>query len=212
LYHGIFVDDPGTALSLNPYYPLIDIVSDGYCFVRGKVPVHIQEVADWVDDNVRMFWENRPSLQLSGASRVTIGAYLGFGEGLFAATGDLWVESDFSPQQYEAIPELASLSRYCNCGACLSPVERLNCLMLEHCLGLTRQAFCRRYQTCVPTERFDLIIANNLALLHGSIAAGRDRRIEILHFMCDQPIPESYEVWLADLWAAPPRLRHITPE
>jgi hypothetical protein len=195
LYQGIFVADPGEALSATTYYDWIRILED----VRADrgMDVDVPATAAWLGANVRRALELQ---DLHGSAYPSLGALLGVNELAFQAVSFHHAEAALPAAAKERFPILVPLARRCPCGSCVGETERVFCHVVLLATGLTWAAFRARYELLVPNERYDLVFGHNLTMLHGGLAGGRGRVIEPLCLVVDEPSGAAYERWLGASW------------
>jgi hypothetical protein len=199
LYQGIFLTDPGHALSVTTYYDWLSIIGD----VRRHRRLEADEGGDpraaarWLGDNIR----RSIAMQRShGCSYPSLGAMLGLTEEAFHGTGFANAEDPLPEAVGERYPILWPMTRKCPCGTCIGDTGRVFCHLLVQSVGLSWPAFRERYEILVPSERYDLLFGHNLTMLHGGWAGGPGRLIEPLCLVVDEPSGTGYERWLAASW------------
>jgi hypothetical protein len=199
LYQGIFITDPGHALSVTTYYDWLSVIAD----VRRLRHLDSGEGADpgaaarWLGDNLRRGLARQPS---HGCSYPSLGAMLGLTEEAFHAMGFANAEDPLPAEVGTKYPILWPMTQQCPCGTCVGDTGRVFCHLLMQSVGMSWPAFRQRYEILVPSERYDLIIGHNLTMLHGGWAGGPDRLIEPLCLVVDDPSGTDYERWLAASW------------
>lgn len=202
LYQAIFVADPGEGLSVTSYYDLLTLVSD----VRGRAglpPTAADPVAaaGWLAENLR---RARAAQVRHGCPYPSLGALLGSTEEAFHALSFHHAEQPLPTGSLDRYPQLKELIADCPCGECEGETGRVHCHLLAAVTGCHWRAFRRRYEVLVPSERFDLVLGQNLTLLHGGWAGGRSRLLEPLCLVVDRPEGAGYESWLARAWRRTP--------
>ncbi len=207
LYQGIFVADPGHALSVTTYYDWLSVIADVRLRRRlnSNGDVSIRAAARWLGDNIRRTF----ALQHShGCSYPSLGAMLGLTEEAFHAMGFANAEDPVPVEVGKRYPVLWPMTQACPCGTCIGDTGRVFCHLLLQSVGMTWPAFRERYEVLVPSERYDLLIGHNLTMLHGGWAGGPDRLLEPLCLVVDRAAGIDYERWLAASWrqALPVRL------
>jgi hypothetical protein len=197
LYQGIFIADPGEGLSVTTYYDLLALVRAAYERTHGRPATSIPVLATWIGNNIRASME----LQLLHDSRyLTLGALLGSSS--LAHHGVAWhyAEDEFTPAQLARFPELDEFQTISQTARHRSPTLRLLDDVLTQRLGLTWDEVRAQYEICVPSERFDLVIAHNLTLLHGGLMGGPGRLLEPICLTVSDVSTCQYEAWLAAAW------------
>jgi hypothetical protein len=199
LYQGIFITDPGHALSVTTYYDWLSVIAD----VRAARHLDAADNLDpsaaarWLGANLRRSLAAQPSHDCSYPS---LGAMLGLTEEAFHAMGFANADDHLSAEVAARYPILWPMARQCPCGTCVGDTGRVFCHMLVQSVGLSWPAFRARYEILVPSERYDLVIGHNLTMLHGGWAGAPDRLLEPLCLVVDEPSGADYERWLAASW------------
>ncbi|WP_137791886.1 hypothetical protein [Bacillus sp. E(2018)] len=198
LYQGLFVIEPGEGLSVTTYFNLIKMVKNAYLRKFNLEDAKVEDVAKWLGNNIDRSIKNQ-DIHLS--KYLSLGAALGCEEVLDHAISVHWSEETFTQEQLDEYPELQSLLHNCPCGTCSAPAGRFYCRQLYLTLGLTLQEFRRDYEVCLPSERFDLVLGNNISILHGGFMGGKSRYFKpICMVMDDVTNSGEYEDWLSGLW------------
>lgn len=198
-YQGIFLVDPGHALSVTTYYDWLAIIAD----VRRRRRLESDMRADpraaarWLGDNLRRTLALQPS---HGCSYPSLGAMLGLTEEAFHGVGFANAEDPLPAEVGERYPILWPMTQACACGTCIGDTGRVFCHLLMQSVGMSWPAFRQRYEILVPGERYDLLFGHNLTMLHGGWAGGPGRLIEPLCLVVDEPSGTDYERWLAASW------------
>lgn len=208
LYQGIFVSAPGTGLSATTYYDWLRILEDVRAS-RGGGPAG--STPEWLAANLRRCLAARGT---HATAYPTLAGMLGVTEEALVATPLLHCEDPLPQAAVRRFPLLSGLATGCACGRCAGPVERVFCHAVTLATGLSWPAFRSRYEIIAPSERFDLLVGNNLTMLHGGFAGGRDRVIEPLCLTLDRPEGAGYEQWLSRAWRrrVQPRSEHLVAE
>jgi len=198
LYQGIFIADPGEGLSVTTYYDLLRIIDD----VRGPAGAAdgVPGAAAWLAGNLG---RARASQVRHGCVYPSLGAMLGADDEAFHAVSFHHAEERIGAGQVAAYPQLRDLAAKCGCGECAGEVARVYCNLLLAVVGLDWRQFRLRYEILVPSERFDVVLGDNITMLHGGWAGGRSRLLEPLCMVVDEPAGEPYEDWLARAWRRP---------
>jgi hypothetical protein len=199
MYQGIFITDPGHALSVTTYYDWLSIIADVRELRRldSAREADPRTAAQWLGDNLRRTLGLQPS---HGCSYPSLGAMLGLTEEAFHAMGFANAEDPLPPEIGARYPVLWPMTRACPCGTCVGETGRVFCHLLVQSVGMPWPAFRQRYEILAPSERYDLIIGHNLTMLHGGLAGGPDRLLEPLCLVVDEPSGADYERWLAASW------------
>lgn len=99
-------------------------------------------------------------------------------------------------------PILDRLRRGCPCGRCTGETERIFCAMVCALLGSDWSSVRDRLEIWLSSERFDLILWNNLAVLHGAVMGSRHRTLRGVYLSMSEAAGSAYEAWLSELWRA----------
>jgi len=202
LYQGIFIADPGEALSVTPYYDWLAVIDD---VRRSRGQVRELEngggdagpAARWLGDNLRQAHALQPG---HGCQYPSLGAMLGVGDPMWHALSFHHAEAPVDPESLHRNPVAAGLLGDCPCGTCEGETGRLFCHLTLLATGRTWAAFRERWEVLAPSERGDLVIGHNLTTLHGGWAGGPGRLIEPVCLVLDRPEGSGYENWLAASW------------
>ncbi|GAA0966509.1 hypothetical protein GCM10009555_008560 [Acrocarpospora macrocephala] len=196
MYQGIFIADPGEALSVTTYYDWLRILEDvkSARFIGNP---DVPSTARWLGDNLRRALDAGLTHSFSYP---TVGGMLGLTETALLAVPLLHCERTVAAEMKERFPLLHTLSGTCPCRGCAGEVTRVFCNVTSLAMGLTWPEFRARYEVQVPGERFDLLVGHNLTTLHGGLAGGRGRVIEPLCLVVDKPSGSRYEAWLSRSW------------
>jgi hypothetical protein len=199
LYQGIFITDPGHALSVTTYYDWLSIIAD----VRRLRRIDSDEDGDpraaarWLGDNLRRSLARQRS---HGCPYPSLGAMLGLTEEAFHGMGFANAEDPLPADVGKRYPILWPMTQACPCGTCSGDTGRVFCHLLVQSVGMSWPAFRQRYEMLVASERYDLLVGHNLTMLHGGWAGGPGRLIEPLCLVVDEPSGADYERWLAASW------------
>jgi hypothetical protein len=196
MYQGFIVTNPGQPPGETFYYDVLTLLADAYAHQRGRAP-NLFELESFNLENVR---RSRLHRATHGSRYLTLGALLGSTtlEHHVMPSGPR-AESEFWPAQYIALPGLCEIADACPCGTCDGPGVRLFCHMCVGTVGRTWPEFRAEYETRVVAEGHDVLIANNLTLLHAAISSA-SRTIRPLCIVTDRSEGEPYERWLAYQW------------
>jgi hypothetical protein len=200
LYQGIFIEDKGSGKSITSYYPLIPILTMA-CRKHGVVPT-IPALAAFLARNIEGAHKARQAL---GSRYLTLAAALGADDPVFLAVAPHCAEADLPKEYYGRFPCLRSMSSDCGCGHCPGPTGRFFCASLIRVLGLGWLPFKECLEWRIKTNTHDLLLANNLTLLHGGIDGAPDRLLRPICLVLPEPRGYAYEHWLAESW----RSRHL---
>ncbi|AVT38632.1 hypothetical protein C6W10_21775 [Plantactinospora sp. BB1] len=199
MYQGVFIADPGEALSVTTYYDWLDLLTTVYA-ERHRVPaaeVPLRTVAEWLGRNLRAALDRQAK---HGSPYPTIGAMLGVEEPMWHGLSFHHAEAELSGEDRERYPMSGPLAKACPCGDCVGDTARLFCHQTLLATGRDWRQFRARWEVCAPSERFDLLFGHNLTMLHGGLAGGGHRVIEPMCLVVDEPSGPEYEDWLAASW------------
>ncbi|GAB7180216.1 hypothetical protein ATKI12_0047 [Kitasatospora sp. Ki12] len=194
LYQGIFIASPGEGLSVTTYYDWLRVLDD---VRRSRGDAQGVSTARWLARNIRASFA---AAQRHGSSYPTVAGFLGLTEEALLATPLLHCERPLADAAKERFPLLRVLSTRCPCGGCEGEVRRVFCHVTALGAGLNWREFRERYEILAPSERFDLLIGDNLTMHHGGLAGGPGRVIEPLCLVLDEPRGPAYEDWLHHMW------------
>jgi hypothetical protein len=196
MYQGFIVTNPGHPPGETFYYDVLTLLADAFAHQRGRAP-DLLELEAFNLENVRRSRQHRATHR---SRYLTLGALLGSTtlEHHVMPSGPR-AESELWPLQYMALPHLCEIADLCPCGTCDGPGVRLFCHMCADTLGRTWPEFRKEYEVAVVAERYDVLLANNLTLLHAAISSA-SRTIRPLCIVTDRAEGDLYERWLADQW------------
>jgi len=199
LYQGIFITDPGEGLSVTTVYDLLRITRDAMRYQQpdGPPAPPAGDVARWVGTNLRSAHAGRGR---HGSTYPTLAGLLGLPDVPLHATALIRAEAALDEAHLRRFPELRELIARCPCGTCAGDTLRVFCHVTNRALGLPWPQFRADHETCVVTERFDLLVTHNLTMNHGGLAGGTSRILEPVYLALDRPEGEDYERWLAAQW------------
>jgi hypothetical protein len=196
MYQGVFIAEPGEALSVTTYYDWLDLLDTVYAERHGA-PADPGEVPRWLGANLRAALDQQPK---HGCPYPTIGAMLGVTEPMWHGLSFHHAEAGLSDLDRGSYPMAGPLTGSCPCGECVGDTERLFCHQLLLATGRTWRAVRAGWEVCAPSERFDLLFGHNLTMLHGGHKGGAGRVIEPMCLVVDHPSGPEYESWLAASW------------
>ncbi|NLS07766.1 hypothetical protein HGP14_31490 [Rhizobium sp. P32RR-XVIII] len=113
-------------------------------------------------------------------------------------------EADFPSEDYDRFPALRKMVADCGCGECAVAQGRLFCNSLNDTLGINWRSLNSKHGVAVRSETFDLVMANNLNLIHSGLADGSDRILVPICLVIENTDDQEYESWLADTWRRRP--------
>jgi hypothetical protein len=199
LYQGFFLAAAGSGLSLTAYYDLLGLVEWAYGRCEGGTP-DIPAVAAWAGANVVRAKRRAGEL---GVRYLTIGGLLGAGRPEYEALSYEVAQAPVPRDLEERFPALTGLRAACPCGLCQGETERVHCHMLFDATGMGWALFRDRHELGLPSQDFDLVLSENLSVLHSGIEGGRDRLLEPVSIVVDSPEGPDYERWLGERWRRP---------
>lgn len=206
-YAGIFIQEPGDALSVTTFYDLFQLLYDAYVHQRGDGRPSVAELATWMAANIAAADERRRAY---GFHYITLAGMLGGAVDPACEVVEYGAaEQPIPPQLLARFPALDRLRVSCPCGHCAGETERVFCAMVRGVLGSNWSGVRERVETWVSSERFDLILWNNLALLHGAVMGSGSRTLSAVYLSMNEPTGEEYETWLSRLWHS--RLTRVLP-
>lgn len=199
MYQGVFIADPGEALSVTTYYDWIDVLTAVYAERHGTATTgpDLATVAGWLGGNLRTALDRQPK---HGCPYPTIGAMLGVEEPMWHGLSFHHAEAELSDEDRARYPLAGPLAATCPCGTCVGHTARLFCHQVLLATGRDWRTFRAGWEVCAPSERFDLLFGHNLTMLHGGWAGGAGRVIEPMCLVVDEPSGDDYERWLAASW------------
>ncbi|KZM50317.1 hypothetical protein [Labrenzia sp. OB1] len=197
MYQGFIITNTGQPPGTTYYYSLFAALELAYRHQTGDSDAGLGELAGFCERNIR----NALDLRSTHRSRYpTIAAILGARDPEFhVLTSGPRAESELWPEQYASMPKLCEMADACPCGTCDGPGMRLFCHQCFECTGLSWPEFRDRLEVSAVADRYDLLMGNNLTLLHAADSA-TERTILPVCFVIDQPETIDYENWLASQW------------
>lgn len=197
MYQAIFIVDPGEGLSVTTYYDWLTIIEDAK---RAQNPGDDRTLSAWFGENITRMVAER---HWFGFGYPTLAAMLGGTGDAVTAIPLLRSEEDLPAEAKQRYPELSESAARCPCGACAGETRRTFCHVTHRTLGLSWPQFRERYEVLVPSERYDLPFAHNLTMLHGGLCGGRERLMEPMCLVVNEPAGPAYERWLRTSWRRP---------
>ena len=203
LYQGFFVEETGEGLSVTPYYDWVRVVTDAFVFKVGRVPCDVVELETWLGRNIQSSLDMRTRHR---STYLSIAAALGAEDPVLHLTllgprcgGRVSTDSlcRFSGAR-------SDLTQSCPCGTCSGPGGRHLCRGLEEGARYVMARISSSDETTVPSQRYDLVMGNNLTLLHGGASGGPSRLLLPICFVMDNAAGQDYEAWLAHQWRSRP--------
>lgn len=198
LYSGFLLLHPGRALSLTTFFPLLPLTCMAYVRqVAGADPTR-SKVARWLLETLDRYSKSHG---VDGSPPYpNLPAMLGATARMHTDVVHNYVEAPFREDVLAHVPELAASVTKCGCGTCRSGPERLLCIGLEETIGLTWPETRGRFEICVPSERLDLVMWNNVFVRHGGLMGGPARLFEPVHIVLDALPGLEYDTWLDNGW------------
>jgi len=203
VFHGFVITNPGEPRGTTYYYNTLALLAAAFRHRHGPRigdgDGHVAELARFSLGNLR---RSRAGQPIHRSRYVTLGALLGSPElAHHVMPSGPRAESELWPEQYIQLPQLCDMIDRCPCGLCPKIGHRLLCHASMQTLGASWPAVRAAYEVGVVGERYDLLVGNNLTLLHGADSELR-RTIQPLGLAIDQPDSDAYERWLAGQWRA----------
>jgi hypothetical protein len=198
MYQGIFIVNPGEGISVTTYYDWLKVLGKAYSLVSQKKEFPVEEVQQWLGQNIRNALEQQP---LHGNRYLSIGAALGAKSLFYQGMVIHAAEEELTAPERERFPALNALERSLAATNARVPV-RLHILdmILTDIVGMNWHDFCSAYEVCLPSERFDYVLGHNLGLLHGGLMGGPARQLEPMSIVLRRAGGDGYEAWLAQVW------------
>ena len=197
IVQGIVIEDTGEGRSETTYYNFVRIVFDAY--ERKEAPAggfRIRDVATWLGDNINKALLRSTQLDVRYLS---LGAALGLPDPALSVP-QLFGEQRVPAERKQRVVGLSDYVATCPCGMCRGEGERLFCWTTTEALGLTATEFREKYELKVTTKNNDLVLADNLALLHGQWQSHWQRRLTNVYLTIERPDTTAYEAHLANRW------------
>lgn len=203
-YAGIFIQDPGDGLSITTFYDGLAMVRDAFAHQVGRPPGGLTELATWQGQCVFRARQRQPQ---HGLPYITLGGLLSPEPDVaWEAVSYCTTACSVEDAALRTFPVLNELRCTCPCGACSGEAERFVCRMTERALGLTWPQTRAKYERCLNSERFDLIVWNNVAMLHGAVAGASNRLLRPIYLTLPEATGDDYEHWLSQQWRTHPAL------
>jgi len=193
MYQGIFIADPGNALSITTYYDWLAILRRAYIHTHGSSASSVEELARWLGANISVSLSLQPQHQ---SRYLSLGSALGARRLVYHAIAVHYADADFSSHELERFPELEQFRKSHQAS---STVNFLNQMLLET-MDMTWQEVREHYETCLVSERYDFVLGHNLALVHGGLMGDAKRLLEPICMVVDDAQGKEYETWLARTW------------
>lgn len=196
LYQGIFIADPGEGLSLTSFYDKVAMLERAFRLKNNSVVQSYPALARWCGENVKKCWERREDKNLR---YLTIGGAMGLEKPVATDVPVHWAERSFDNDQVRSYPELKSFneqSRKSATGASQLFFEAV----VRDALDLSLQEFREEFELCVPSERYDFVIGQNISNLHGGLLGGQSRLLVPICLVTTDAGSERYENWLSEVW------------
>jgi hypothetical protein len=196
LYQAIFITDPGDGLSVTTVYDLLHAVADAYHHRFGHYPTPAK-AADWIGVNLRAAVVHRREY---GGTYPTLGGLLGLSDPALLATALIRADDPVADRLKARFPQLSEYADGCPCGGCVGETLRVFCRVTTQSLGMSTARFQEAYESCVVTERFDLLVTHNITMNHGGLEGGATRVLEPIYLAVTEPAGDEYEAWLSRQW------------
>jgi hypothetical protein len=196
-YSGFFVTAAGDAASLTAFYPLVPALRDAAAHVLRTTEPTLERVTAWYADRLARFEALAPQLRLR---YLPLPALLGARDEVFVAVARNIGEKSFSAEELDCYPILANIARRCECGRCSGPVMRLLCRGITSAMGITWPEYRARYERCVSSDQYDMLLWNNVFCQHGGLWGGRGRILTHAYLGLEPGADEEYVEWLEHGW------------
>ncbi|MGZ2464516.1 hypothetical protein [Sinorhizobium medicae] len=202
MYQGIFISDAGEVDSITAYYPLVPLIAKAYAKSHGlSRPPSLKDCAKFLGKNIELAITAREN---RSANYLTLPAALGSHLEVFNSLAPHAGEADFSAENYERFPRLRTMVEHCACGKCVGAQGRLFCQSIQDTVGIGWYPFNSAHGVAVRSDTFDLIMANNLSLIHAGLGGGAGRILVPICLVIEDTDDPQYESWLANAWRQQP--------
>jgi hypothetical protein len=197
MYQGFLVTNTGRVPGATYYYDVFSLLWDAFAHRYGRQPHGLVEFAQFELRNVALSKGLRPQHQ---SRYLTFGALLGATDpALHVLPSGPRAESELWPGQYARLPRLCEMVDGCPCGGCHKPGTRLLCNTCMVTLGRTWPQVRQLYEGTVIGQRYDLLLANNLTLLHAA-QSDTTRTVLPVCLVTERAEGDAYERWLSAQW------------
>ncbi|WP_296106756.1 hypothetical protein [uncultured Agrobacterium sp.] len=201
MFQGIFIAKAGEVDSVTAYYPLVPLIRQALTMGGDKMAVDVPACAKFLSQNIASAQKTRMDYN---AKYLTLPAALGSTSRIACVLAPHAGEADFSQSDYEKFPSLSKFAASCACGRCIGAQGKFFCKSLSERIGLGWFPFNKACGVAVQSESYDLVIANNLNLIHAGLGGGRGRILVPMCLVIDEPSSDQYEKWLQNIWRQTP--------
>ncbi len=198
LYSGFFLEEPGEGLSVTTFYDLLLLLERAYEVSNGRVAASRQEIAEWLASNIR--W-NHASRDNHRSRYVALAAVLGSRHMMHHAISPHVTEETFTEEEMLRFPMTREFLLKAQGQDFGGPIGYLHEHIIEETLGMSWEKCRERYEVCVTSERHDLVVFNNVALVHGAPMGGSGRVLNGVAISTSETRGKAYERWLSTQWA-----------
>lgn len=197
IIQGILILNPGERDSITTYYDWVQIVEDAYKYQHaGEVP-SIVDLQKWLGSNISYSLNKQ---NIHNNRYLNMAAALGAKDLMYHALSLHSTSEQISEDILSNHKKLIDIQQSCSCQMCNSNILRVLCHVLKETMGISYEEFINKYEKKVYSEQLDLVIGNNLSLLHGGFNGGSERLILPLCIVLEDTNDISYERYLKNLW------------
>lgn len=195
LYQGFIIQRVGNAESATTYYDLLKLVTLAHAEQTGRTNASVPEIARWVGQNIR-----RAIVAMAGhgGTYLTLGGMLGAARLSHLIVAVHHAEAPLGDDLLRRFPDLADILDQGEDGR--GATERLFDRVLRETTGRGWIHIRRLVEVAVHGTLYDLVLGQNITLLHGGWRGGRGRLIEPICFVLERASGADYEHWLAGAW------------
>ena len=197
IIQGILILDPGEKESITTYYDWIQILRDAYIYQHaGKQPTVI-DLQKWIGSNIKYSLDNQVSHK---NNYLNIAGALGTKKLIYHSLSLHSTAEEIDVSILEKFAEMEILQDSCECKNCDTDILRILCNILKETMGISYSQFIDRYEKKAYSEKLDLVLGNNLSLLHGGLNGGENRLILPMCYTIENNSSLEYEKYLKKLW------------
>jgi len=195
LLQALVVINRGASNASTGLYPWLDIVEHAARRKLAHNP-NPRSTARFLGDNIAIAHQHGDQV----SNYISIPSFLGATEREFRIRTPHCAETKLD---FPYVATESDEDEVCNgfdCGVCRTDSGAFFCHGLQAALGMNLHTFRTRYERQVLSESGDLLIFNNLALLHAGWYGANDRVIQPISVVVDNAKGPDYETWLFNLW------------
>ncbi|WP_170006020.1 hypothetical protein [Bacillus fonticola] len=197
IIQGILILNPGEQDSITTYYDWIQILEDAYRYQHsGKMP-SIVDLQKWLGSNIQYSLNKQ---NIHNNKYLNMAAALGAKDLMYHTLSLHSTSEKISEDILRSNKKLSDIQQSCACQMCNSNILRVLCHVLKETMGISYEEFIHKYEKKVYSEQLDLVIGNNLSLLHGGFNGGSERLILPMCIVLEETSDISYERYLKNLW------------